>query len=78
MAAKLCIVKHQVPDAPDDEEECLAAIAAISDSGYASRYNVISTEPTKFPDWKIECRKMYRHRPGPIIDDIIEDSEAWK
>ena len=72
-----------------DEDNVLDALQAIveestedfhdpSDSWYAKRFYVMSTEPHKHPDRRIANGKLYYHQSCSLANDWLSDRDAWK
>ena len=75
---------HHVPDAlsriyEDEKEECqLAIIDPVNDEWYVRRRQAVIDFPNKFHGWKVVNGDLYRYCSNPLINDIMEDLDAWK
>ncbi|XP_031789079.1 uncharacterized protein LOC116418038 [Nasonia vitripennis] len=84
----ICGSLHCVPDAlsrmyEDEESEAqLASIDAEDDCTSDAWYNELKAQvvqnPTHRPHWKVIGGKLYHLRPDPLLEDILDDQEAWK
>ena len=66
------------------EHETDAELASIeiaeetSDVWYKDRFASVAANPTDHPYWKIVHGRLYRYRPNPMIEDLMENEGAWK
>ena len=73
---------------PDDDNVLEALQASVeestddfhdpSDSWYAKRLHMTTTEPHKHPDWRITDGRLYYHQSRSLANDLLSDREAWK
>lgn len=74
---------HHVPDALSrmyETTEILSAIEEVKvrDSWYATQLGKVKEFPERFPNWRIENEQLFFHRPEPVLEQIVEDLDAWK
>ena len=77
---------NYVPDALSRtyEDEADAELASIeiaeetSDAWYKDRFASVAANSTDHPYWKIIHGRLYMYRPNPMIEDLMEDEDAWK
>lgn len=48
------------------------------DRWYLKRFKEITSEPRKFPYWKIADGNLYFCLPKPVVSEIVEDLDQWK
>ena len=66
------------------EDEANAELASIeiaeetSDAWYKDRFASVVANPTDHPYWKIVHGRLYIYHPNPMIEDLMEDEDAWK
>ena len=74
---------HHVPDAlsrmyENDEVDHIAILEEINDDWYIKRREAVLANPNKFHGWKIVDGKLYRFRNNPLLEDLMDDLQAWK
>ena len=74
---------HHVPDAllrfyKDEEDLHLAMMEPVEDEWYARRHQAVLDFPHKFQGWKGVEDRHYRYRHNPILEDKVDDLDAWK
>ena len=66
------------------EDETDAELATIeiaeetSDAWYKDRFAFVAANPTDHPYWKIVHERLYIYHLNPMIEDLMEDENAWK
>ena len=75
--------EHHVMDAlsrfyEDEEHLYLDMMEPVEDEWYARRRQAILDFPHKFQGWKVVEGRLYRYRHNPILEDILDDLDAWK
>ena len=62
----------------NEEIDKLSAIEPVEDQWYNNRKDAVIKTPNKYHGWKVVNGELYRFRSNPMIEDIIEDLDAWK
>ena len=73
----------KVPDALsrafDEEIDKIAVIEVVDpDRWYSRHFSLVEKDPSKYPDWKIENKLLYKHCPNRFFDDTVADLDRWK
>ena len=45
---------------------------------YKDRFAYVAASSTDHPYWKIVHGRLYIYHPNPMIEDLMEDEDAWK
>lgn len=73
--------QNQVPDALSrafESSVCSAEELVTKDAWYANQFKKVLNSPDQFPDWKIQNKKLFVHKPDPWVDPLLGDRDAWK
>ena len=65
----------------DETDVDLASVTTIdetTDAWYKRMFASVAVNPTYHPYWKIVHGRLYSYRPNPLIEDLMEDEDAWK
>ena len=65
----------------DETDVDLASVTTIdetTDAWYKRMFASVAANPTYHPYWKIVHGRLYSYRPNPLIEDLMEDEDAWK
>ena len=50
----------------------------LTPTWYVRIYLVITNFPEKLSTWKIQDGKLYHYHPNLLLEDVVEDLNAWK
>ena len=72
-----------VPDAlsrmfENERVEKLSVLKPIEDEWYSRRHENVTNSPNKFHGWKVVDDRMYKYRSNPLLEDLMDDLNAWK
>ena len=62
----------------EDETDAELASIETSDAWYKDRFASVAVNPTDDHYWKIVHGHLYINHPNSMIEDLMEDEDAWK
>ena len=73
-------LSHIYEDETDAELASIEIAEETSDAWYKDRFASVAANLIDHPYWKIVHGRLYlyMYRPNPMIEDLMEDKDAWK
>ena len=74
---------HHVPDASsrmfeNERVEKLSVLELIEDEWYSQRREDVISSLNKYHGWKVVDDRLYTYRSDPLLEDLMDDLNAWK
>ena len=74
---------HHVPDElsrmfENEKVEKLSVLEPVKDEWYSRLREDVISSPNKYHGWKVVDDSLYKYRSNPLVEDLMDDSNAWK